>query len=127
MLFSLLANICPISTLDLELFFNYSGYPPSLGVVTVGNRPIPLPFRTFVRIGIFPFPCLSATVRIASHHCRLPNPVTVPIIPPPPSPLLMMSRLFPLLLGRFPSSFLLNILYSGVLCRLSSQLYGSLP
>ena len=61
--FSLLANICAISTLDLEHFFNHSGYPPSLGVVTVGNRPVPLPHRTFVRIGMFPFPCHAAAVR----------------------------------------------------------------
>jgi hypothetical protein len=65
---------------------------------------------------------------IVSHHCHLPNPVTVVIILPPPSSCpLMTNRLFSLLLGRFPSSFLLTMLYSGVLCRLWGQLYGSLP
>jgi len=77
MSFSLLANICAISMLDFELFFNYSGYPPSLGVVTVGNRPVLLLRRTFVRIGMFPllplcahhFPSLLPTKSgYRSHH-----------------------------------------------------------
>ena len=62
---------------------------------------------------------ISRGAHIASHHRHLANPVTAPIIPPPPSSCpLMMSRLFPLLLDRFPPSFLLTVLYNGLLCRL---------
>jgi len=70
----------------------------------------------------------SRGAHITFHHCCLPNLVTTPIIPPPPSSCpLMISRLLPLLLDRFPSFFLLIVLYSGLLCRLQSQLCGSLP
>jgi hypothetical protein len=129
MSFSLLANICVISPLDLELFFNV------LRVSTLFlcchsqqlSRPVAPSYLCLHWDISFPMPC-RRRVRVASHHCRLPNPVVVPIIPPAPSSRpLMMSRLFPLLLGHFPSYFLLTILYSGVLCRLWGQLYGSLP
>ena len=59
MLFGLLANIC-----DLEVFSTYSGYPPSLGVVTVSNCPILLPHHTFVCIRIFPLPRKSEPLEI---------------------------------------------------------------
>ena len=70
--------------------------------------------------------CLTVRISIATY--RLPHAVIVPIIPPAPSSRpLTMSRLFPLLLGHFPSTLLLNILYYGVLCKLLGQFNGSLP
>ena len=106
----------------------YSGYPPILGIVTVGNRPD----CTSVHIGTLAFPslpCLAASLCASLPIIfRLPHPVIVPVIPPSPSSRpLRMSRLFPLLLGRFPSTLLLTILYYGVLCKLLGQFNGSLP
>ena len=123
--FSLLANITSIPTVYLELFFNRLRVLPSLGVVMVGNHLVPYlcPHRD-VFLPINAVRCAHG----ASHRCHLPNPVLVPIIPPAPSSRpSMMSRLFPLLLGRFPSIFLLTILYHGVLCRIWGQFNGSLP
>ena len=45
-----------------NFFSTYSGSLPSLGVVTVGNRPVLLPLRTFVHVGMFPVPRLVAAV-----------------------------------------------------------------
>src|SRR6266567_1167947 len=120
MSFSLLANICAISPLDLELFFNVLRVSALFGCChgRQPSRPVAPSYLCPHWDISFPMPC-RRRVRVASHYCRLPNPVLVPIIPPAPSSLpLMMSRLFPLLLGRFPSNLLLTILYHGVLCML---------
>src|SRR6266446_1060813 len=120
MLFSLLANICAISQLDLELFFNVLRVSALFGCCHGRQLSCPVaPSYLCLHWDIsFPMPC-RRRVCVASHHCRLPNSVLVPIIPPAPSSRpLMMSRLFPLLLGRSPSIFLLTILYHGVLCRI---------
>src|SRR6266700_4592920 len=78
----------------------------------VVSRSATAPFRcAFVPLSTlgcsFPMPCCRR-VCVVSHHCRLPNLVVAPS-----SRLLMMRRLFPLLLGRFPSNIFLTILYHG--------------
>src|SRR6266567_4854517 len=64
MSFILLANICAISPLDLELFFNVLRVSALFGCChgRQPSRPV-----AFVHIGIFPFPCLVAAA------CRFPS------------------------------------------------------
>ena len=66
----------------------YSGYPPILGIVTVGN----CPDCTFVHIRTLAFPslpCLAASLCASLPIIfRLPHPVIVPINPPSPYPAL---------------------------------------
>src|SRR6266446_2178713 len=93
-----------------------------LWVVTLSNH---CPSVPFVHIGIFSFhallqPCAHffpsgplTKSSTCSHHPAWP------IIPP-----LMMSRLFPLLLGHSPSVFLPTTLYHGIFCRLLDQFNG---
>ena len=112
-------------TYKLLLFFNVLRVSALFGCC---DSQQPLPLRTFVHIGIFPshalllpcacfFPSVPLTKSgTCSHH------PACSIIPP-----LMMSRLFPLLLGYSSSVFLPTTLYHGVLCRLLDQFNGSLP
>jgi len=128
MSFTLLANISPLSIVDLGFFFNILRVSAHFGCCHGGqpSRPYLCPYRdTCVPIIAVPR-CL--TVRVASHHFP---PTTSGNCSHQPafsiSRPLRMSRLFPLLLGRFLSTLLLTILYYGVLCKLLGQFNGSLP
>src|SRR6266568_1400585 len=83
MSFSLLANICTISPLDSELFFKVLRVSTLLGCCHGRQPSHPVaPSYLCPHWDIsFPMPCCCC-VRVASHHCHLPNPVLIPIIPP---------------------------------------------
>src|SRR6266699_2458219 len=83
MSFSLLANICAIFPLDLELFFNVLRVSALFGCChgRQPSRPVAPSYLCPYWDISFPMPC-RRHVCVTSHHCHLPNPVLVPIIPP---------------------------------------------
>src|SRR6266699_2807943 len=83
MSFSLLANICAIFPLDLELFFNVLRVSALFGCCH-GRQPSRPVAPSYLCLH-WDISFCRRRVRVASHHCRLPNPVLVPIIPPAPS------------------------------------------